>query len=465
MALCAYLYQDKNSTKKNIYKFGTIENNYMIKKTRGNNSKTILKKSNVIFHTFSDNILKKSNVIFHIFSDNITKIIEINIISIFKKIFILHKYLENEYFEGDYKHMINIIYSIINNDSNYLTYNNNINNNQTIKNLNDDIKTNYIYLLQEREFIALNKNIYKIGMSQLNNYGRFLQYPNNSILMFQMKCEDCIKLEKIIINNFKKNFLRKTDIGNEYFEGDCNKMIHYIYNLIMNENILTDSKEIKIKNELKLIQINKDTIKNQILKEYSISTQIIRENIKYNCIHDEMKMFGIDKESNKIFEKFMNIIKTDKDILKHNNLIKLLKNKTIFNNTIIIDDSEIKIALIRKIEKDNNISILNLNFNEADPVVMDDLTFYYLKKHFCSKKKKSLDKHYFKLFYISMLKHLCNELIFTKIENRIINGKRKIITKYHLNIERIKLSLELEKYSNPKIYEEIIYDGLLKILE
>ena len=64
-----------------------------------------------------------------------------------------------------------------------------------------------------------------------------------------------------------------------------------------------------------------------------------------------------------------------------------------------------------------------------------------------------------------MLKHLCNELIFTKIFDKIINGKRKIITKYHLNIERIKLSLELEKYSNPKIYEEIIYDGLLKILE
>ena len=191
MFLCVYLYQVNNLTKNNIYKFGTIENNIMIKKS---------------------NILKKSNVIFHIFSDKITKIIEINIISIFKKTFIFHKYFENEYFEGDYKHMINIIYSIIKHDNNCIT--NSINNNQIIKNDENDIKTNYIYLLQEREFIALNKNIYKVGMTKLNNYSRFLQYPNNSILLFQMKCENCIKLEKIIINNLKKNFLRKKDIGN-----------------------------------------------------------------------------------------------------------------------------------------------------------------------------------------------------------------------------------------------------------
>lgn len=31
------------------------------------------------------------------------------------------------------------------------------------------IKTNYIYLLQTREFITTKKNIYKIGMTQKEN--------------------------------------------------------------------------------------------------------------------------------------------------------------------------------------------------------------------------------------------------------------------------------------------------------
>ena len=60
-----------------------------------------------------------------------------------------------------------------------------------------------------------------------------------------------------------------------------------------------------------------------------------------------------------------------------------------------------------------------------------------------------------------MLKNLCNEMIFSKASNKLINNKLKKITKYFLNIDRIKLSLELEKFVNPKIYEEIIFDNLI----
>ncbi len=60
-----------------------------------------------------------------------------------------------------------------------------------------------------------------------------------------------------------------------------------------------------------------------------------------------------------------------------------------------------------------------------------------------------------------MLRNLCNDMILIKIFNKRINKKQKKITKYFLNMDRIKLSLELEKYSNPKIYEEIIFDNLI----
>ena len=42
------------------------------------------------------------------------------------------------------------------------------------------------YLLQEREFVKTKENIYKVGMTQKENYERFNQYPKGSVLLFQM---------------------------------------------------------------------------------------------------------------------------------------------------------------------------------------------------------------------------------------------------------------------------------------
>lgn len=68
---------------------------------------------------------------------------------------------------------------------------------------------NYIYLLQEREFIKTKENIYKVGMTKKENYTRFNQYPNGSILLFQMICNNCNYIENQIIINFKKNLYNK----------------------------------------------------------------------------------------------------------------------------------------------------------------------------------------------------------------------------------------------------------------
>ena len=43
--------------------------------------------------------------------------------------------------------------------------------------------TNYIYLLQEREFIKTKENVYKIGMTKKENHKRFNQYPKGSIFV------------------------------------------------------------------------------------------------------------------------------------------------------------------------------------------------------------------------------------------------------------------------------------------
>jgi hypothetical protein len=95
-------------------------------------------------------------------------------------------------------------------------------------------------LLQEREFIKTNENIYKIGMSRVINLGRFNQYPKGSILLYQSHCNDCKSIESILIKIFKTKFIHRSDIGNEYFEGNHKDMIDIIFQTIKNESTLVE---------------------------------------------------------------------------------------------------------------------------------------------------------------------------------------------------------------------------------
>jgi len=94
----------------------------------------------------------------------------------------------------------------------------------------------YIYLLQEREFIRMNEPIYKIGKTTQDNHSRFFQYPKGSILLLQIICNDCSNNEKEIKKLFKNKYKQRKDYGIEYFEGDYNIMIKDIFNIISKEH-------------------------------------------------------------------------------------------------------------------------------------------------------------------------------------------------------------------------------------
>ena len=106
----------------------------------------------------------------------------------------------------------------------------------------------YIYLLQEREFIKTNENIYKIGKTKQENLKRICSYPNGTKLLLQIICDDCDELEKQIIKNFKEKYELQKEIGNEYFKGSYIEMIKDIYNIICEEN---SKKDIILKKEEK----------------------------------------------------------------------------------------------------------------------------------------------------------------------------------------------------------------------
>lgn len=112
------------------------------------------------------------------------------------------------------------------------------------KTLHDKNIFHFIYLILEREFLTTNKKIYKLGKTTQENMARFKSYPNCSILLFHCICSDCHKIEKILINNFKQNFIWRSDIGFEYFEGEYTQMIENIFYEICSFNIKKKEEEI-----------------------------------------------------------------------------------------------------------------------------------------------------------------------------------------------------------------------------
>jgi len=134
--------------------------------------------------------------------------------------------------------------------------------------------TNYIYLLQEREFLKTKENIFKVGMTTKQNYERFNQYPKGSILLFQMICINCKNIEKIIITIFKEKFIQRKDIGNEYFQGNYKNMIDIIYLTIKDEKEAIQE-EYQGETQEECIEIYKITTYEEWIKYNKISKIII----------------------------------------------------------------------------------------------------------------------------------------------------------------------------------------------
>jgi hypothetical protein len=224
--------------------------------------------------------------------------------------------------------------------------------------------TNYIYLLQEREFVNINSNIFKVGMTTKLNHERFNQYPKGSKLLFQIICNDCKNIEKIILKKFREKFNQQLDIGNEYFEGDYKIMIDDIYSIVKNNN---EEEQLKIKqleeefkqkyiekeSELKQKLLEKQLIEEEELKrkhideEISLKQQLIKyiEESKQTQIKSIIKQKQIDEYFNKydftksiILSCFINDIETEKKykpilvyIYKLINHASKIKEKTTLN--------------------------------------------------------------------------------------------------------------------------------------
>jgi hypothetical protein len=122
--------------------------------------------------------------------------------------------------------------------------------------------TNKVYLLIEREFILLNKSVYKIGKTKQSNFKRFNTYPKGSELLFYSACCNCSNIENKIIKLFLSKYKQRKDIGTEYFEGDYKQMLKDMNNIIANEELKDNEHDIEYLN--KPINVNNEETQQKI---------------------------------------------------------------------------------------------------------------------------------------------------------------------------------------------------------
>jgi hypothetical protein len=88
----------------------------------------------------------------------------------------------------------------------------------------------YVYLLQEREFVRSGEPVFKIGRTA-SMVNRLKGYPKQSCLILCIPTPDSRALEELVKYLFDSKYTHRSDIGREYFEGDRDAMVDDIIDL------------------------------------------------------------------------------------------------------------------------------------------------------------------------------------------------------------------------------------------
>lgn len=300
--------------------------------------------------------------------------------------------------------------------------------------------SNYIYLLQEREFITTKKNIYKLGKTKQENLQRFKQYPKGSKLILQQVCDDCDMLETQLIREFKNKYIHRRDIGNEYFEGDHNEMVKDIHNKITNN---TAQKEDTVKeNDEKNIENHSNNTENdyeEYLKDQSEWSLKIYQNYISKGLQIELFSQYFDTILEKYHKKQNIAIKSNFDKLKPYEIITfdefkkvsditkiVITNKQTQKGYILLDGSEELLPVHSKYYKGYDAETLLgwLQHHTNDEYLMNGVTYlseHGFMKHYqiCMDLGMLLDKNIkpFTCDYKQIIKDICITCFEDKTQN------------------------------------------------
>ena len=174
-------------------------------------------------------------------------------------------------------------------------------------------KSGYIYLIQLREFIRLNENIYKIGRTeQYDPLDRIKGYPKKSKVILIKQCLNDVKTELLLINIFKDKYIQHTEYGREYFEGNYKDMVKDIEEIINSQdanNVLVVSSQ----DDNNVLASNTQNKIDNIETKTNLSAPI-----KLHCDEDVIYFYNCINRNNKLKTRIINTcnnIKNNEEIM------------------------------------------------------------------------------------------------------------------------------------------------------
>ena len=151
----------------------------------------------------------------------------------------------------------------------------------------DQAPLEFVYLLQEREFIRLNETTYKVGKTTQPRLKRFDQYPNGSEVLFFRCVENSSRIESLMIEELKKSFTLMKCYGSEYFNGNKFHMIRTI-NRIIDQEENTDLEPTK--DDVPLFATLFEKCVKKHFRFTNVNTDYVSSDIIYQKINQEMTM-------------------------------------------------------------------------------------------------------------------------------------------------------------------------------
>ena len=153
-----------------------------------------------------------------------------------------------------------------------------------------------IYLLETRESIKNNENIYKIGRTCQDELKRFNTYPRGSKLHIHISCINSCEIEQLIIKLFNNQFENVDTYGKEYFKGNLLEMIKIVlHNVSHSFDCLSSSNEYCKK--LSEVKYNNTKLHNEIQELKICVDHITQRSNKQKIDYESLLKTIINKQS------------------------------------------------------------------------------------------------------------------------------------------------------------------------
>lgn len=150
-------------------------------------------------------------------------------------------------------------------------------------------KYNFIYLIRLREFMRVKEEVYKVGKTTKPCIKRLNRYPTGSEIICILPCLNCHTTENEIKKLFKSKYKQRNEYGIEYFEGDKEKMVKDIVDIIFLQkntlDVLSNDENLYIKEDN--IQLSEDSLE-IIVNEKKEEDNPLKKNTTFSLMDEEL---------------------------------------------------------------------------------------------------------------------------------------------------------------------------------